>query len=71
VVQDGVNGLLARAGDPDALARGLMRVLTDRELARRLARSARDTVVRAFSVEHMVHGTADVLERVVKARRAL
>ncbi len=70
VVQDGVNGLLARAGDPDALARGLVRVLADRELARRLARSARDTVLRAFSTGHMVQGTADVLERVVKGRRA-
>jgi glycosyltransferase involved in cell wall biosynthesis len=70
VVQDGLNGLLMRAGDPDALARALMRVLADRELARRLARSARDTVLRAFSAEHMVRGTADVFERVVKARRA-
>jgi glycogen(starch) synthase len=70
VVQDGVNGLLVRAGDPDALAEGLARLLADRELARRLARSARDTVLRTFSAEHMVRGTADVFERVVKARRA-
>ena len=70
VVQDGVNGLLVRAGDPEALAEGVMRLLTDRDLGRRLARSARDTVLRAFSAEHMVHGTADVFERVVKARRA-
>lgn len=69
-VHDGVNGLLVRAGDPAALAEGLVRLLTDRELARRLARSARDTVLRAFSTEHMVRGTADVFERVVKARRA-
>jgi glycosyltransferase involved in cell wall biosynthesis len=70
VVQDGVNGLLVRAGDADALAEGLVRLLADRELARRLARAARDTVLRAFSAEHMVRGTADVFERVVKARRA-
>ncbi len=70
VVRDGVNGLLVRAGDPEALAEGLSRLLADRELARRLARSARDTVLRAFSAEHMVRGTADVFERVVKARRA-
>jgi glycosyltransferase involved in cell wall biosynthesis len=70
VVRDGVNGLLARAGDPEALARGLVRLLGDRELGRRLARSARDTVLRAFTAEQMVRATADVFERVVKARRA-
>ena len=70
VVHDGVNGLLVRAGDPEALGAGLVRLLADRELARRLARSARETVLRAFSAEHMVRGTADVFERVVKARRA-
>lgn len=69
-VQDGLNGLLVPAGDPEALAGGLVRLLADRELARRLARSARDTVLRAFSAEHMVRGTADVFERAVKARRA-
>ena len=70
VVRDGVNGVLVRAGDPAALAEGFMRLLADRDLARRLAHAARDTVLRAFSAEHMVRGTADVFERVVKARRA-
>jgi glycosyltransferase involved in cell wall biosynthesis len=69
VVQDGGNGLLVPAGDPEALARGLVRLLADRELGRRLARAARDTVLRAFSAEQMVRATADVLERAVKARR--
>jgi len=70
VVRDGVNGVLVRAGDPAALAEGFMRLLADRDLARRLAHAARDTVLRAFSAEHMVRGTAEVFERVVKARRA-
>jgi glycosyltransferase involved in cell wall biosynthesis len=68
VLHDGVNGLLVRPGDPDALAQGLMRLLADRELGRRLARSARETVLRTFSAEQMVRGTADVFERVVSAR---
>src|SRR3989449_1504254 len=70
VVRDGVNGVLVRAGDPAALAEGFMRLLADRDLARRLAHAARDTVLRAFSAEHMVRGTAEGFERVVKARRA-
>jgi hypothetical protein len=48
----------------------LVRLLSDRELAGRLALAARDTVVRAFSADHMVSATADVFERVVKARGA-
>ena len=70
VIRDGVNGVLVPAGDSEALAKGLLSLLADRQLAGRLARSARDTVLRAFSAEHMVRGTADVFERVVKARRA-
>jgi glycosyltransferase involved in cell wall biosynthesis len=39
-VQDGVNGLLVEAGDTDALADALVRLLTDGELVRRLAAGA-------------------------------
>jgi glycosyltransferase involved in cell wall biosynthesis len=70
VLHDGVNGLLVPPGDPDALAQGLMRLLADRELGRRLARSARETVLRSFSAEQMVRGTAGVFERVANARGA-
>jgi len=40
LVQDDMNGLLVEPGDPDALADALMRVLTDRSLAERLASTA-------------------------------
>jgi glycosyltransferase involved in cell wall biosynthesis len=40
LVQDDVNGLLVEPGDPDALADALVRVLTERSLAERLASSA-------------------------------
>jgi glycosyltransferase involved in cell wall biosynthesis len=40
IVEDGVNGLLVPAGDSPALADALVRVLTDGELARRLAEGA-------------------------------
>jgi glycosyltransferase involved in cell wall biosynthesis len=40
LVQDGVNGLLVEAGDTDALADALVRLLTDGELVRRLAAGA-------------------------------
>ena len=40
LVEDGVNGLLVEPGDPEALANGLVQVLTDRGLAERLASGA-------------------------------
>jgi glycosyltransferase involved in cell wall biosynthesis len=41
LVADGVSGLLVEPGDPDALADALVRVLSDRVLAERLAVGAR------------------------------
>lgn len=41
LVEDGVNGLLVPAGDTAALAAALVRLLTDRALAERLAEDAR------------------------------
>jgi glycosyltransferase involved in cell wall biosynthesis len=41
LVVDGVSGLLVEPGDPDALAAALVRVLSDRSLAERLAEGAR------------------------------
>jgi glycosyltransferase involved in cell wall biosynthesis len=40
LVQDGVNGLLVEPGDDGALADAMVRVLTDRKLAERLAAAA-------------------------------
>jgi glycosyltransferase involved in cell wall biosynthesis len=41
LVEDGANGLLVESGDTDALVEALERVLTDKELAERLAAGAR------------------------------
>jgi glycosyltransferase involved in cell wall biosynthesis len=43
LVRDGENGILVEPGDTEALAEALVRVLSDRELAQRLAASARSS----------------------------
>jgi glycosyltransferase involved in cell wall biosynthesis len=52
VVTDGLNGLLVPAGDRDALALALHRLLVDRGLAQRLGREARETIRRRFTTGH-------------------
>ena len=54
VVTDGVNGLLVPAGDRDALALALHRLLVDRDLAQRLGREARETIRRRFTTAHAI-----------------
>lgn len=53
VVHDGHNGLLVPAGDPDELARGLLRVLRDPVAARRMGQQAREAVRRRYTTDSM------------------
>ncbi|HEX6537386.1 MAG TPA: glycosyltransferase family 4 protein [Gemmatimonadaceae bacterium] len=65
----GETGLVVPVGDHDALGRAIARLLTDRELAARLARGG---LARAplFSIERTVAGTLAVYERVMDAGSA-
>jgi glycosyltransferase involved in cell wall biosynthesis len=53
VLEDGRAGLLVDPGDPGALARGIEAVLTDAELAKRLARAARARA-RGYTLDEML-----------------
>lgn len=53
---DGDSGLLVAPHDPLGLAEGLVRLLTDRDLADRLGTTARDTAFDRFSLPSMVDG---------------
>jgi glycosyltransferase involved in cell wall biosynthesis len=64
IVEDGVTGLLT-SNEPQAIARQIQRLLTDRPLALRLAAHARSRVEKDFSVDRMVQATLRVYERIL------
>lgn len=51
VVKEGATGLLHPHEDSEALARQLLRLISDPELTRRLAQNGRETIARRFSLE--------------------
>ena len=63
VVLDGVTGLLCPAGDRECLARSLVRVLTDPELAARLGRAGFHRFQDSFSPRRMVDAHVALYER--------
>jgi glycosyltransferase involved in cell wall biosynthesis len=62
VVRDGENGLLVPAGDADALAAAIRRLMTDDALRARLAAAAAPSVA-AFAPERLLGEIAAALER--------
>jgi glycosyltransferase involved in cell wall biosynthesis len=67
MVEDSQSGLVAPAGQPDALADKLRQLLLDPVLAGRLAAGGRARVTR-FSAERMVDRTRSVYEAVLRER---
>ena len=64
IVEDGVTGLLT-SNEPQAVAKQIQRLLTDRPLALRLAARARLRVEKEFSLDRMVSETLRVYERIL------
>jgi glycosyltransferase involved in cell wall biosynthesis len=54
VIEDRVNGLLVEPGQPDALARAIVTILTDDALRSRLREAARSDVRKRFSTESVI-----------------
>jgi glycosyltransferase involved in cell wall biosynthesis len=66
-VHDERTGLLVPPGDAPALAAALLRLLEDRDLARRLGEGGRELVLARFTVDAMVDGTLAVYQQVLAA----
>lgn len=70
VVLDGQTGLLVPVGDADALAARMLALVTDRALAERLGRAAREHVAATFSTETMIRRYEDIYTAVAAVRNA-
>ncbi|MDX2187244.1 MAG: glycosyltransferase family 4 protein [Opitutaceae bacterium] len=64
-VQDGVNGLVVRKRDAAAVAKALACLIQDTELRVRMGAAGRDAYEREFTLERMVHKTAEVWSSVL------
>jgi glycosyltransferase involved in cell wall biosynthesis len=69
VVVHGETGLLSPAGAVDALARDLVRVLTDPELSARLGAAGRSRFVEHFTPERMVQAHVELYDDLLARRR--
>lgn len=67
VLQDGVNGVVVPAGDVDALAARLTRVLQDDELRKRLGAAAAASIGPEFDIDGMVRGQEKLYARLLTA----
>ena len=71
VITDGVDGLLVRPADPQALAGAVIHLGRDPELRRRLAEAGYRTVVERFSIDSMVRRIEQVYDEELTRSGAL
>jgi glycosyltransferase involved in cell wall biosynthesis len=65
LVRAEVNGLLVPPDDPEAVAEALLRLRTDPELAARLGRAGRESVLRRFDGDHLARRLASLFEEAI------
>lgn len=65
LVKDGRTGVLVPPGSADALAQGILRLLSDQEAAKAMAREAQANVRQNYSLETMVQKTIAMYEKVL------
>jgi glycosyltransferase involved in cell wall biosynthesis len=70
-VRDGETGFSVRAGDQDALASALLRILENRELAERMGKAGRMRAVAEFSEDRAVERFLKLYERIRRERERL
>ena len=66
IIEDGENGLLVSAGDPQALAQAMLRLRADVELGPRLARAGRSRMEANFDVTGMISRYESLYEKLMR-----
>lgn len=69
IVDDGVNGILTPVGDSGSIANAVLKILSDKDLAKNMSEKARDFVKSRFSIEAMTDNMIDLYGRVIRAER--
>jgi glycosyltransferase involved in cell wall biosynthesis len=65
IIHDGLTGRLVAPADPEALAQGIVDMLTRTEAAKAMAAEGRDMVQNRFSIEAMVGNNIEVYKRLL------
>jgi glycosyltransferase involved in cell wall biosynthesis len=68
LVEDGVNGFLVNPGKIQELKEGLLRVLRDKKLARKLGRQGRKKTTDRFSAEIMIQSIDEIYRELLSAK---
>jgi len=71
IIEDGLNGVLVDAKDPNSIAEGILKVLKDKELALRLAQEGRRVVENRFTLDIMCRKTFDVYREALDSQNIL
>jgi glycosyltransferase involved in cell wall biosynthesis len=67
VIEEGVSGLLIPAGDSNALAEALIRLLDDEDLAQQLARNGQKSVREKFSFESLTRNVDSLYTELLRS----
>src|SRR5260370_5769990 len=65
IISDGVTGLLVEQEQPAEMAQALRRLIEDAELAQRLGREGRETVVRDYQLTTIVEQSVGLYRRLL------
>ncbi len=68
IVNDGINGILTPVGDSGSIAKAVLKILSDKSLAKNMSESSRDFVRGRFSIEAMADNMIDLYTRVINAK---
>lgn len=69
IITDGKTGRLVPAGNPEALAKGIVEMLTHIDRARCMAKQGQEMVRREFSIEGMVERNIEVYQQILEKYR--